>query len=148
MKSVLPVLFCAVLVACGAPKPKPRFEGNPDWIGRASGVFPAPGGAGLIEGIAAAGSASAADAAACAEVSRILAKRLVAMLPATEDAATIPHVKLMGQRITSRWQRPEGGPAWSLCVLDRAGVSQSLSATQMTPSLRDFLSVQVEQILQ
>ena len=147
MRRTVGLLFLSILAAdCGAPRPKPRFEGNPDWVGRPSGVFPGPKGAAMIEGIAAGRSQDKADVAACAQAASVLRLRVVAMLPATDSADTVPALKLRGERVITRWINPEGGAYWSLCVIERDGVKSSL-ALSLQGRLKDFMLVQLEQIL-
>jgi hypothetical protein len=151
VRSIL-FLSLSVLSACGGAKPRPAApapvvaaaEQRPDWAGRSSGIFQGARGSSLIEGISSGKSAGQADSAACKEAERILRERLVALLPATQSAQSLPPLKLEEASVLSRYD--DGRRVLSLCVIDRDGVKRAIGRV-FSGGQREYMLVQLEQIL-
>lgn len=100
----------------------------------------------MIEGIASAQTVEVADDAACKEVEKILRQRLIALLPASQPAESMPALKVEDASIFSRWQDLGRGTVSSLCVINRDGVRRTIEQTFQSLQ-REYMLVQIELIL-
>ncbi len=170
---ILPTLMLLFLAGCSGKtmvESDLRIKGAPDWVNEGTQALNDKGGR-LFHGVGSAPNMgdeslqkTTADDRARAELARILSSYLsvasndytaaassggetVSEQAVSRDIQNLSQINLTGAKIIGRWRDKRNGNIYSIAELDMKRMKQTLKkAEQMSPSLRDFLSRESDNI--